>query len=131
MINKDKRILKPLFKRPYGASETKHSFAPSATEGPILCELCGTEHPDRSTENYSYTWGTIFGRQYVEECCGKFVEDLYKKFGDVFAEAFLKDFAENPTAIEFGLLRDMLPDILEKARQKCEKVPLVVIPASR
>jgi len=116
---------KPIFARPYGASESEHSFCPSGHYGQILCELCGTTLPDQG-EDYSYTFGTIVigGKeyQYVEECCGKFVEDFYKQFGASFTEAFLEDFAENPSASEFGLLRHVLPDVLARARKKEQEI---------
>lgn len=125
-----KDSLKPIFKKPYGESQSEHSFGHSRTEGPILCELCGTTHPDKSEERYSYTWGMIFGRQYVEECCGKLVEELYEQFARVFVEAFLEDFSDNPTDIRFGFLRHMLPDIMEKAHQKVNEIPLMVASVS-
>ena len=118
--------LKPIFKKPYGASQTKHSFGHSSTEGPILCDLCGTTHPNRSKENYSYAWGTILDRQYVEECCGKFVEDLYEQFSCSFVEAFLEDFSENPTDSRFGLFRHMLPEVMEEARKKLNEAKLAI-----
>ncbi len=49
-------------------------------------------------------------------------ELIFEDFGGDFTEAFLEDFARNPMDPKFGLLRFMLPGILEKARQKTGEV---------
>lgn len=85
------------------------------TIGGVICELCGTEHPERDSDDDSYTLGRFMGMQFVEECCGKIIDRIYSEFGEVFAMAFLEDFAKNPIDSNFGYLRFRLPEILDKA----------------
>lgn len=115
----DKEKKKTIFKKSFGPSKRRWN-ALGTTSG-VLCELCGKEWPE-SESGESYTIGLFLGKQYVEECCGKLIDNLYDIFGDLFTLAFLEDFAENPAEQRFSFFCRILPNSIKKARRKLEKL---------
>jgi len=64
----------------------------------------------------------FLGLQVVEECCGVILDRVYRESGEEFVLAFLREFAENPAASRFFVLRRVLVDKLEKAAKILDKV---------
>ena len=116
---------KPLFKKSFGASEHKWNNLHTGTNGPTLCQLCGKEHPQNDSE--SYTLIQVLGIQGVDQCCGKVVDILYDEWGEDFAIAFLKEFANNPLDPHFSFFFEMLKENLVKARQKVEELQKEIV----
>lgn len=96
---------KPMVSKPFGPSELGKGFGTDwnnlhwGTDGPVTCEICGTEHPERKDE--TYTLSQFLGRVIVEECCGAMLDLVYNESGSDFTRAFLEEFAENPTNPRF------------------------------
>jgi len=109
----------PLVKKPMGPSKLGRSFGTNwnnwsfGTDGPVLCEICGTNHPMRKED--SYIVSKFLGCQVVEECCGAILDMLYKESGEEFTEAFLEEFAKNPTSPRFSMLLTTLYEVCTKA----------------
>jgi len=114
-------VKKSLLEKPAGPTELGKGFKGCwnnrhmGTDGPILCEICGTEHPERKDE--SYIVSRFLNKQVVEECCGAIIDCVYREFAEEFAEAFLIEFAENPTNIRFHLFVQHLQNCLSKAEK--------------
>lgn len=109
-----------LFPKPAGPAKRRWCNTHASTDGPILCELCGTDHPEDEEEGY--IWDRFLGLQLVEDCCGHAIDILYKEFGEEFATAFLYDFAKDPTNPRFGVLRTVLENCLKTAYEESEKL---------
>lgn len=113
---------KPMVSKPFGPSELGKGFGTDwnnlhwGTDGPVTCEICGTEHPERKDE--TYTLSQFLGRVIVEECCGAMLDLVYNESGEVFTRAFLEEFAENPTNPCFLLMLDDIKSTLQKAGNK-------------
>jgi len=113
---------KRIFKSPVGVSQHPWNIPSRRTHGPVTCELCGTEWVKAGPDSPGYVLGRVLGRVFVEGCCGRVVDLLYKDLGMPFALKVLEDFAENPTDVDYGPLRQVLPEILRKARQNLDEV---------
>lgn len=102
-----------LFQKPVGGSElfsignTSHG-----TTSGIICELCGTSHPERHPNDDTYRTFTLFGRTGVLECCGAIVDRLYREWDQTFTSRRLAEFRGAPLNREFGLLRIELRDAI-------------------
>jgi len=114
-----------MVKKPMGPSKLG-SFGGSqwnnhhwGTDGPILCEICGTTHPERKEE--TYTVSIFLGHQVVEECCGEILDKIYQESGEEFAIAFLEEFAQNPTSPRFSMLLVTLEEVCRKAQEVAEE----------
>jgi len=116
----------PLVKKPLGVSKlggyggTFWNNSNWGACGPITCEICGTVHPEQGDETYQMS--RFLGLQVVEECCGVILDRVYRESGEEFVLAFLREFAENPAASRFFVLRRVLVDKLEKAAKILDKV---------
>lgn len=121
MAKNKAKVRKFPFKKPLGESERPWNQLELCTIRGVLCELCGTEWSERDDDR-SYVLGRFLGRQFVEECCGKIVDNLYLEFGNLFAMAFLEDFAENPSDPRFNFFRFVLPRILSDAHKRAEEI---------
>jgi len=111
----------PLFPESLGISERPWHPLGMGTIGPVTCELCGKEWPKLGPDDSSYSLGEFFGRQFIEECCGKLIDNLYKQFGELFAVAFLEDFAKNPGNPDLSFFRMCLLGSLQSAKEASEK----------
>lgn len=100
-----------LFARPLGDSARLWNNLHSGTDGGETCGLCGTEFK----EGESVTRGRFLGIDFVEDCCGKVFDVLYEEIGEEFAIAFLEDFAKDPGAERFYVLRRTLLRVFEIA----------------
>lgn len=112
--------LKPLLKKPAGPSKKRWNNCSWGSDGPILCEVCGTSHPEDRDQNYIVS--KFLGRQLVEDCCGALLDIVYGESGREFAEAFLEEFAENPTDSRFYTFRLALQEAMAKAAEKLAEV---------
>ena len=111
---------KPLSKKPLGESERGWNTLEVGTDGPVHCEICGTDHPENLDQSY---WLSEFlGFQVVDSCCGNIIDQAYDDLGRSFAFAFLKEFAENPTDIRFHAFRFALQEAMEEAAKKLTEV---------
>jgi hypothetical protein len=119
---KEELVSQPIFKKSVGKSERSWNNISAGTSRGVVCQLCGKEWPDISEGKETYTLGSFLGLQFVEECCGRSVDVLYKEFGETFAMAFLNDFARDPTSRRFSFLVFCLPEVLEKAQQNTGKI---------
>ncbi len=122
-------IKAPIVSKPVGASEIPEggfgwNLDHRGTDGPILCEFCGTNHPERLDQ--SYTLGTVLGLQVVEECCGKVIDILYKELAEDFTQAYLEEFARNPTNPRFFFFLDKLSKVLEVAAKKVNETSAAI-----
>jgi hypothetical protein len=102
-----------------GFGRTHWNNAHSGTDGPILCEICGTEHPERQDEGY--VWSYFLGFQVVEECCGAILDRVFKESGEEFAIAFLHQFAADPTNSRFWVFAQVLKRTLAEALKKLDE----------
>lgn len=111
-----------LFRRPAGGSElfsignTSHG-----TTSAIVCELCGTLHPERHPNDDSYRTFTLFGRMGVLECCGSVMDGLYREWGQTFTSRRLDEFRQSPLDRKFGLLRIELQNAINRWARMAEK----------
>ena len=102
-----------LFEKPAGGSElfsignTSHG-----TTSDIVCELCGTLHPELHPNDDGYRTFTLFGRTGLLECCGSVMDGLYHEWGATFTSRRLTEFQQSPLDREFGLLRIELQDAI-------------------
>jgi len=93
------------------------------TDGPINCDICGTHHPEN--QDQSYLTFRFFGRQGVEQCCGRLLDEAYRQFGARFAETYLKEYARNPGSDEYTSFRLVLSNSLETALKNTSDANLV------
>jgi len=107
-----------LFTQPAGPSKRRWNNVHWASDGDILCEACGTPAPKDAKSSIV---DRIFGFQLVEECCGKTIDVLYEELGEEFCQAFLEDFAKDPTNPQFSILKMILKDLPKKLRVKAKK----------
>jgi hypothetical protein len=111
----------PFVKKPMGPSKFGSGFGPYwnnwdlKTDGPVTCEICGTEHPIQPGNGYMVS--KFLGYDVVEECCGEIIDKVYKESGEQFAIAFLEEFAKNPTSPRFSILLMTLNEVSIKARE--------------
>ena len=111
----------PLLEEPIGPSKLGRSFGTNwnnwsfGTDGPILCEICGTTHPKRDDD--AYIVSKFLDMQVVEECCGEILDRVYRESGEEFAIAFLKEFANNPTSPRFQIFLMELNDATIQAQK--------------
>lgn len=119
----------PLVTKPFGPTEDgPHYYYGyqiwnldcSGTSGGVTCEICGTDLPELVDESYHLF--TFFGRQGVEECCGRIIDEMYQVAAREFTESYLHEFAENPADPAFVTLRTVLKEVLEKAKLNMKKV---------
>lgn len=111
----------PLFLESLGSSKRLWHSTSMGTMGPVDCELCGKEWPKVPPEETSRSLGVFLGRQFVEECCGAMIDELYHQFGELFAEAYLEDFAKNPGNPDLAFFRMCLLGSLQSAKEASEK----------
>lgn len=77
----------PFFKKPLGPSELGDYLGKNwnnlhmGADGPITCEICGTNHPERKDETYIIS--IFLGRQVVEECCGAIIDKVFKESSEL------------------------------------------------
>jgi len=118
-------IKAPIVSKPLGESEIPEggfgwNNDAHGTYGPVTCEFCGTNHPERRDQ--SYIVNRVLGLQVIEECCGKAIDLLYGELGETFTEAYLGEFSKNPTDPRFSLFLDTLSESLEAAAKKSDGV---------
>ena len=89
------------------------------TDGPVTCEICGTDFPERLDQ--SYTISRFLGKQVIEECCGVVLDQVYHESGEQFTVAFLKEFAQDPTNPRFHMMIVYLKDALKNALESTVK----------
>ncbi len=106
-----------IFDKPAGESQRQWCNQHMSTEGGPLCEVCGTEWP----EGTSVILDRFLGLQLVEECCGRLFDVLYQEIGEEFCQAFLEDFAKNPTDAQFSVLKIILKDLPKKLRARAQE----------
>ena len=105
-------MLKPLFHQPAGPSEIfsigqyKHG-----TTAAVICQMCGTSHPELPLSADGYRTFTFLGYYGVLECCGVVVDRLFQEWGSTFTDKIFKQFQEQLLAPEFGLMRIQLKDV--------------------
>ena len=110
-----------LSNKPLGPSKLGNGFGTNwnnsswGTDGPILCEICGTNHPKRTNETYIIS--KFLGYQVVEECCGAIIDRVYEESGEEFAIKFLEEFGENPTSPRFHILLATLNKVCIQAQK--------------
>jgi hypothetical protein len=117
---------KPLVDKPVGPSKGGEGFWNNQRYGTthaVTCEICGTNYPERDTDDESYTISTFLGMQVVEECCGAIIDRVYQESGEEFAIAFLEEFAKSPTDPRFGIFLMVLKSTISTA----EKMTLEVM----
>lgn len=118
--------MKPLSDKPLGESklggygEGYWNNCRRGTDGPVVCDICGIEHPE--DRDISYIVSRFLGREVVEDCCGRILDVVYEESGQEFAEKYLREFAENPTDSRFYTLLCTLKRILPKALEKLDEV---------
>jgi len=118
-------IKAPIVSKPFGESEIPEggfgwNNDAHGTYGPVTCEFCGTNHPERRDQ--SYIVNRVLGLQVIEECCGKAIDILYRELGEEFTKAYIKEFAENPADPRFFFFLDMLSKTLEAAAKRTNEI---------
>ena len=116
-------VKKPIFKHPVGPSDCGSSRyrwnnLSMGTTRSVICELCGTTHPELPENSDGYILGSFLGMQVVEECCGKVLDIVYKESGEEFTREFLYEFARNPLDPYFGVFLLELESVLKEAGKK-------------
>lgn len=115
---------KPLLKKPLGPSKLGHGFGTDwnnqsiGTTGAVVCEICGTEHPEIDDSEISRTISRFLDYQVVEECCGAILDRVYRESGEQFAIAFVEEFADNPADSKYHILLVVIKKAMEKAQKK-------------
>ena len=119
---------KPLAKKPFGPSKLGHGFGTDwnnqsmGTTGAVVCEICGTKHPEIDDSEPTRTISRFLDLQVVEECCGAIIDHAYRELGEQFAIAFVEELAENPTNYHFSLFLSCLKDTMKKVAKKLVEV---------
>ena len=119
---------KPMSKKPMGASQRGWNTEQIGTDGPVLCEICGTVHPENREQ--SYYLSEFLGYQVVDDCCGIIIDRAYQGLGKDFAIALIEEFVDNPGDIRFYTLRCALVDTMQKAQKNLAKVSGQVVEIS-
>ena len=100
--------MKPLLKKPAGASKLHWNNTGAGTIGPVICELCGTKWPEDDGDSYALI--NFLGYQIVGKCCGRVLDIIYQESSEEFMVFFLKAFAEDPSNPKFYMfLNEYLP----------------------
>lgn len=126
---------KPILKKPAGPSKFGQyagiywNNSSWGSDGPILCEICGTTHPENKEQ--SYIVSRFLGLQVVEDCCGGILDMVYQESAEVFALKLLDEFAENPTDFRFRIFLDSIKDAVNKVAKKLAEVSETVGEISR
>jgi|WetSurMetagenome_2_1015567.scaffolds.fasta_scaffold229461_2 hypothetical protein len=111
---------KPLVKKSMGAGKHGWNTQQIGTDGPVRCEICGTDHPENREQ--SYYLSDFLGYRVVDHCCGKIIDLAYLGLGKVFALAFLKEFADDPGGSRFYIFLNCLKDAMKTAEKKLAEV---------
>ena len=117
-----KRTIEIKVSGPLGPSERGKGFGTAwnnidaGVDGPVTCEICGTHCEERRDQ--SYIISVFLGHRVVEECCGAIFDLVYRESGEEFMEAYLEDFAKDPTNVRFYFLPETIENILSKTRKK-------------
>lgn len=56
----------------------------TGVDGPVTCEICGTNHEERKDQ--SYIISVFLGRRVVEECCDAIFDVVYRESGEEFTK---------------------------------------------
>jgi hypothetical protein len=119
---------RPLLKKPLGPSKLGHGFGTDwnnqsmGTTGAVVCEICGTKHPEINDSEPTRTISRFLDHQVVEECCGAIIDYVYRELGEAFVIAFFEEFAEDPGNIRFFTFRSALQDAVKEAAKKLAEV---------
>jgi hypothetical protein len=119
---------KPLMKKPVGPSKLGHGFGTDwnnqsrGTTGAVVCEICGTKHPEIDDSEPTRTISRFMGYQVVEECCGAVIDHVYRELGEEFAIAFIEEFANNPADFKYHILLVTIKEAMKKAAKKLDEV---------
>jgi hypothetical protein len=113
---------KNTFGKPYGPGKTDWNKVSvgHGSEGDETCCLCGTYFPE-GHECHVMEW-LGGGDVVVLECCGGFVDDLYRRFGRLFTLMKLEEFGEDPAAKKFAELRRSLTKNLKAGLVKVDEI---------
>lgn len=112
---------KNVFERPYGPGKIDWTrvIVGHGSTGDETCCLCGTHYPD---EHECHVMNWLGGGDYVVlECCGGFLDDLYRRFGMMFAKMVLEEFGEDPAAKKFADFRRSLTMNLRSGLAKVDE----------
>lgn len=121
----------PLFKESLGPSQLgpgtgdwrgNWNISMSGTLGGVTCELCGTNHPEQSDVSYAIFY--FMGRQGIEQCCGRLLDEAYEVAGEAFSIAYLREFGSSPGDSRFAIFRSCLGDALSQAVSKADEIAL-------
>jgi hypothetical protein len=93
MPDKKKRYL---FDKPQGPSERPWHTTGGGTIREVICKGCGTVHPERKSDDETYSLSWFLGHQIIDECCGAFLDQLYDCLGSDFFQARATDFEQDP-----------------------------------
>ncbi len=117
---------KPILSKPAGES-TLGSYGGGywnnehhGTDGPITCEICGTDHPEDKDGGYMVS--TFLGLQVVEECCGRVLDVVYGESGQEFCQRYLEEFADNPADPRYFIFRKRLAECMARAFKNMKEV---------
>jgi len=124
-----KKELKPIFKEPFGElGDSKFNREIIFHDFQIKCELCGRIH-NEGVENgvedgnndESFSTFSFLGRKGLHQCCGGVIDVLFKEFGELFTQAFLIKFADDPTNDRFSKFIPFLEIIFKNAKNKIKE----------
>ena len=113
---------KSFLTKPAGPSEEGWCNDRFGTTGKVLCETCGTDHPERPDGDDSYRLNHVLGLQVVDECCGKMIDMLYREWEEDFAIKFVREFGKNPLDLKFTTFRMSLSTALNEAQKNIQEV---------
>lgn len=73
----------PLYEQPQGSAqlgpESNGSWhLTGETNGDVICQGCGTEHPAITGEDDFYGLSVIAGHLIVDQCCGVIIDRIYE-----------------------------------------------------
>ena len=108
-----------MLRQPAGPNE-RHWFGCGSTAA-LTCEVCGTDHPDLSSYGDSRGFGDFLGLQIVGPCCGAVIDQLYAEFGNLFFNATLEDFMQDPLSSDHEFLRQLLKEATERWHESAIK----------
>lgn len=125
---------KHLLSKPAGPSEvpqeirlgcwnnSSSGFCGCGPDDYAICDICGTKHMAPSPDGPSLLRMYFLGLEGFEECCGRLLDIIYYESGERFFEAYLAEFAANPTDPRFYVVIDLLQRRLAEALETVKQV---------
>jgi hypothetical protein len=118
-----------LFDKPFGKSSHGDAFWASRyndcieSPGPVICDMCGTQHQESGDKNYIICVFTLGSMRWkiVRDCCGGVIDSVYECFAEKFFTEYINEIVQNPSDPRFPLLISVIEKALSKASLKANE----------